>query len=75
MSQTEGATFPLVAVAVDKDKASQSALKWALDNIVTRGHTITLIHVINKHAPRESLSPPPIRIERNKKKIFVFFSS
>ncbi|XP_010913853.1 U-box domain-containing protein 35 [Elaeis guineensis] len=51
MSQTEGATFPLVAVAVDKDKASQSALKWALDNIVTRGHTITLIHVINKHAP------------------------
>ncbi|XP_019707763.1 U-box domain-containing protein 35 [Elaeis guineensis] len=48
MSQTEEAAFPLVAVAVDKDKGSQNALKWALDNVVTKGQTITLIHVNTK---------------------------
>ncbi|XP_008782816.2 U-box domain-containing protein 35-like [Phoenix dactylifera] len=49
MSHTEEDAFPLVAVAIDKDKGSQNALKWALDNIVTRGQTITLIHVNSKH--------------------------
>ncbi|CAL9199446.1 unnamed protein product [Musa hybrid cultivar] len=34
---------PLVAVAIDKDKGSQNALKWAVDNLVTRGQTLTLI--------------------------------
>ncbi|KAK8936692.1 U-box domain-containing protein 52 [Platanthera zijinensis] len=34
-----------VAVAVDKDKGSQTALKWALDNLLHRGQIITLIHV------------------------------
>ncbi|URD89618.1 U-box domain-containing protein [Musa troglodytarum] len=36
---------PLVAVAIDKDKGSQNALKWAVDNLVTRGQTLALIHV------------------------------
>ncbi|XP_064981592.1 U-box domain-containing protein 52-like [Musa acuminata AAA Group] len=39
------AASPLVAVAIDKDKGSQNALKWAAENLVTRGHTLTLIHV------------------------------
>ncbi|XP_078175366.1 U-box domain-containing protein 52-like [Carex rostrata] len=40
---------PLVAVAIDKDKGSQNALKWALDNVVTsKGESITLVHV-NTH--------------------------
>lgn len=35
-----------VAVVIDKDKnGSQSALKWALDNLVIRGQTITLVYV------------------------------
>lgn len=34
-----------VVVAIDKDKGSQYALKWAVDNILTRGQTITLLHV------------------------------
>ncbi|XP_020691963.2 U-box domain-containing protein 52-like isoform X1 [Dendrobium catenatum] len=38
----------LVAVAIDKGKSSQSALKWALDNLVHRGQTITLLHVNTK---------------------------
>ncbi|KAF3325774.1 U-box domain-containing protein 52 [Carex littledalei] len=40
---------PLVVVAIDKDKGSQNALKWALDNVVTsKGESITLVHV-NTH--------------------------
>ncbi|RWW30872.1 hypothetical protein GW17_00004522 [Ensete ventricosum] len=42
------AACPLVAVAIDRDKSSQSALKWTLDNVVTRGQTLTLIHVNTK---------------------------
>ncbi|KAM0943231.1 putative rossmann-like alpha/beta/alpha sandwich protein [Dioscorea sansibarensis] len=42
--------FQLVAVAVDKDKSSQNALKWAVENIVQRGQTITLIHVKTKNS-------------------------
>jgi len=35
----------LIAVAIDKDKGSQYALKWAADTLLTRGQTIILIHV------------------------------
>ncbi|XP_050892027.1 U-box domain-containing protein 52 [Lathyrus oleraceus] len=35
----------LVAVAIDTDKGSQNALKWAIDHLVTKGSTIVLIHV------------------------------
>ncbi|CAA7046101.1 unnamed protein product [Microthlaspi erraticum] len=36
----------LVAVAVDKDKGSQHALKWAADHLVSKGQSIILLHVI-----------------------------
>lgn len=35
----------MVAVAVDKDKNSAYAVKWALDRLVVRGETLVLIHV------------------------------
>ncbi|XVF48101.1 hypothetical protein PTKIN_Ptkin03bG0164500 [Pterospermum kingtungense] len=38
-------TNGLVAVAIDKDKNSQHALKWAIDHLLQKGHTIILIHV------------------------------
>ncbi|KAJ4719158.1 Protein kinase domain [Melia azedarach] len=38
----------LVAVAIDKDKGSQHALKWALENLLSRGQTVILIHVIHR---------------------------
>ncbi|KAG6503741.1 hypothetical protein ZIOFF_036065 [Zingiber officinale] len=47
-------SFPLAAVAVDKDKSSQGALKWALDNVAVRGQTLILIHV-NTHAVSRKL--------------------
>ncbi|XP_034208094.1 U-box domain-containing protein 52-like [Prunus dulcis] len=34
-----------VAVAVDKDKGSQHAIKWTVDNLLSRGQNVTLLHV------------------------------
>lgn len=34
-----------VALAIDKDKGSQYALKWAADNLLTKGQHLTLLHV------------------------------
>ena len=38
----------IVAIAIDKDKRSQDALKWATENLVNKGQTIILIHVVAK---------------------------
>ncbi|KAH0450956.1 hypothetical protein IEQ34_021648 [Dendrobium chrysotoxum] len=46
--ESNEAGISFVAVAIDKGKSSQSALKWALDNLVHRGQTITLLHVNTK---------------------------
>ncbi|KAG2282106.1 hypothetical protein Bca52824_053326 [Brassica carinata] len=37
-----------LAVAIDKDKGSQHALKWTIENLASRGQTISLIHVLSK---------------------------
>ncbi|RZB84898.1 U-box domain-containing protein 35 isoform C [Glycine soja] len=42
-----GGVNGLVAVAIDKDKGSQYALKWAVDCLLTRGQTLILIHVLH----------------------------
>ena len=34
-----------VTVAIDKDKGSQYALKWAVDNLLGRGKSVTLLHI------------------------------
>ncbi|WCJ37178.1 Protein kinase protein with adenine nucleotide alpha hydrolases-like domain [Euphorbia peplus] len=50
-SKTSGgkkASSGLVAVAIDKDKGSQNALRWALDNLMARGQTVVLVHVAQK---------------------------
>lgn len=41
----------LVAVAIDKDKRSQDALKWATENLISKGQTIILIHVVQRPPP------------------------
>ena len=53
---------PLVAVAIDKDKGSQNALKWAVDNLLARGQTLTLIHVKLTSQPCELPSLYPLLI-------------
>ncbi|XVE91134.1 hypothetical protein DITRI_Ditri20bG0130400 [Diplodiscus trichospermus] len=40
----------LVAVAIDKDKGSQHALRWAVEHLLSRGQTVVLIHVVTKAA-------------------------
>lgn len=49
----------LVAVAIDKDRASQFALKWALDNILVRGQVVILIHVRLKQSSAGALTTSP----------------
>ncbi|OIV97779.1 hypothetical protein TanjilG_12536 [Lupinus angustifolius] len=46
----------LIAVAIDKEKGSQNALKWAIDHLLNRSSIVFLIHVKLKPA---SLSPSP----------------
>ncbi|KAG0470338.1 hypothetical protein HPP92_017038 [Vanilla planifolia] len=50
MKDEDTVASPLVAVAISKDKSSQNALKWTIDNLVAKGHSLTLVHV-NTHAP------------------------
>ncbi|XP_039165509.1 U-box domain-containing protein 35-like [Eucalyptus grandis] len=45
----------LIAVAIDRDKSSRYALKWAIENVVSsRNQTLKLVHV----KCRPSTSPP-----------------
>lgn len=44
----KGAGNGLVAVAIDKDKGSQNAMRWAAENLLSRGQTVALIHVVHK---------------------------
>lgn len=39
----------MVVVAIDKDKGSQGALKWAVERLLSKGKTVTLLHVKLKH--------------------------
>lgn len=35
----------VVAIAVNKGKISQAALKWAIENLVVGGRSVVLLHV------------------------------
>lgn len=54
----------VVAVAVDGDRGSQHALKWAADHVLSRSHPFFLLHVRRKHASLHSagtiLLPPQL---------------
>ncbi|ESQ42052.1 hypothetical protein EUTSA_v10015633mg [Eutrema salsugineum] len=39
-----------IAIAVDRDKTSCQALKWAVEHYIPRGGTVKLVHVIQKSA-------------------------
>lgn len=62
---TEGAGTPApssvgaaVAVAIDKNKNSQAAFKWALDRFVSKGQAIFLVHVKTKHSSSSPQEDP-----------------
>lgn len=41
----------IITLAIDRDKESQNALKWTVDNLVSKGQTLTLLHVKLKQFP------------------------
>lgn len=43
-----------IVVAVDKDKNSSSAVKWAIDNLLGNNQILVLIHVRVKNSPKRS---------------------
>ncbi|CAH8390000.1 unnamed protein product [Eruca vesicaria subsp. sativa] len=46
-----GGSTGVVAVAIDKDKSSQHALKWAVDHLLQRGQSVILVHVKLRPSP------------------------
>ncbi|XP_075518127.1 U-box domain-containing protein 35-like isoform X3 [Primulina tabacum] len=48
----------LFAVAIDRDKSSQIALKWAVENLLVKGQTVILIHVKLKQSVPGLPAPP-----------------
>jgi hypothetical protein len=47
----------LVAVAIDRDRGSQLAMKWTIEHLLQRGQTVFLIHV-NLKSPSAALHSP-----------------
>lgn len=47
----EGGSSGVVAVAIDKDKSSQHALKWAVDHLLQKGQSVILVHVKLRPSP------------------------
>ncbi|KAG7660074.1 Protein kinase domain [Arabidopsis suecica] len=66
-----------VAVAIDKDKGSQHALKWTIDNLASCGQTISLIHVLcRSHSSSDLEEGTPQQkqqMEKIAKDLFVSF--
>ncbi|XP_019091443.1 PREDICTED: U-box domain-containing protein 35-like [Camelina sativa] len=65
-----------VAIAIDKDKSSQNAIKWTLENLASRGQTLALIHVLPKSQSsldiEEGISHKQ-QMEKQTKDLFVSF--
>ncbi|CAI9094839.1 OLC1v1030645C1 [Oldenlandia corymbosa var. corymbosa] len=61
----------LIAVAIDKDRSSQNALKWTVDNLLVRGQTILLVHVKTKHHGSPYSSSSSLALSRSSQVIDV----
>lgn len=46
-SSGDGTTFVSTAIAVDKDKNSPHAVRWAVENLVKKNASVYLVHVRN----------------------------
>ncbi|KAK9022467.1 hypothetical protein V6N11_002727 [Hibiscus sabdariffa] len=47
-SMKKGGGNGLVAVAIDRDKGSQHAFRWAVEHLLSKSQTVVLIHVVNR---------------------------
>ncbi|BFG20969.1 hypothetical protein CerSpe_072430 [Prunus speciosa] len=57
-----------VALAIDKDKGSQHAIKWAVDHLLTKGQHLTLLHVKQTLTNHVSVSKEGEEVENVYKK-------
>lgn len=64
----------LIAVAIDKEKGSQYALKWAIDNLLIRSATVILIHV-KTISPSLSSSPSLFTPSKSSYTLYTLLSS
>lgn len=67
----EGGSSGIVAVAIDKDKSSQHALKWAVDHLLQRGQSVILVHV--KLRPSPLNNSPSLHASSASKQTLSFF--
>ncbi|CAI9091049.1 OLC1v1025968C1 [Oldenlandia corymbosa var. corymbosa] len=71
----------LIAVAIDKDKSSQYALRWVVDNLLVKGQTVILIHVLHKNSASGGNTGPVYdlnvankqQLEKQAKELFLTF--
>ncbi|KAL2236842.1 UNVERIFIED_CONTAM: U-box domain-containing protein 52 [Sesamum indicum] len=63
----------LVAVAIDKDKGSQVALKWAVENLLGKGQTVILVHVKLRHSMTGLTTSPSLPGSCNHVALFYVF--
>ncbi|XP_035539572.1 U-box domain-containing protein 52-like [Juglans regia] len=76
LNKTRGNGF--IAIAIDNEKGSQNALKWAADNLITKGQTIVLIHVVHDGGSHSIIcesnnSPRAQKLEKQTKDLFLIF--
>ncbi|KAF8053132.1 hypothetical protein N665_1462s0016 [Sinapis alba] len=65
-----------VAVAIDKDKTSQNAIKWTMENLTSRGQNLALIHVVPKSQSSSDIEEGTMhmqQMEQHTKDLFVSF--
>ncbi|KAE8713833.1 Kinase protein with adenine nucleotide alpha hydrolases-like domain, putative isoform 2 [Hibiscus syriacus] len=60
-----------VAVAIHREKGSQHAMKWAMDNLMSRGQSITLLHVNTN--PSSTPNPSGSHVKSQAKDVFLPF--
>ncbi|XP_024994125.1 U-box domain-containing protein 35-like [Cynara cardunculus var. scolymus] len=64
----------IVAIAIDKDKNSQHALKWVVEQLINRGQSVVLIHVHKISATGNSWPDAANKLQNEKQIRDLFLS-
>lgn len=67
--------FNVTAVAIDKDRNSQHAVRWALDHLLVNSPFALLIHVINKSHNQSKASFLIFSVKIQPRTVLEFWSS
>ncbi|XAR59975.1 Non-specific serine/threonine protein kinase [Bertholletia excelsa] len=81
-TERKGGGNGLVAVAIDRDKGSQYAIRWAIEHLLLKGQTLILIHVVHKSSSAPASHHSPVtdanethkqQLEKQTKDLFTIF--